>query len=193
MEFLQESDGEEKDDTVMRKAEDQHDVVAPIRSVWTELSDSEDDDDVIVRTDLQGESNGFLPGANELLSSVVTQFAGKSFKDMDNATIQSKTYIPVVSTVVEVPIVQRKKPSSAGILVLSDNKVEILTGPRTTSLELKAIGASSKPVEHKSKDAEKDSAKDRVKRQRLNGQSGIGSDFKTWKSEEEMKQRQQYD
>ena len=193
MEFLQESDGEEKDDTVMRKAEDQHDVVAPIRSVWTELSDSEDEDDVIVRTDLQGESNGFLPGANELLSSVVTQFAGKSFKDMDNATIQSKTYIPVVSTVVEVPIVQRKKPSSAGILVLSDNKVEILTGPRTTSLELKAIGASSKPVEHKSKDAEKDSAKDRVKRQRLNGQSGIGSDFKTWKSEEEMKQRQQYD
>jgi hypothetical protein len=25
------------------------------------------------------------------------------------------------------------------------------------------------------------------------GQSGIGSDFKTWKSDEEMKQRQQYD
>ena len=35
--------------------------------------------------------------------------------------------------------------------------------------------------------------KERVKRQRLAGQSGIGSDFKSWKSEEEMKQRQMYD
>lgn len=193
MEFLQDSDGE-KDDTVIPKVEDRHDIVAPIRSVWTELSDSEDDDDdVIVRTDVQGESNGFLPGAKELLSSVVPQFARKSFKDIDNAAIQSKAYIPVVATVVEMPIVQRKKPSSSGILVVSDSKVEMLTGPRTTSLGLKTIGASSKPIEQRSKDAEKDSAKDRVKRQRLNGQSGIGSDFKTWKSEEEMKQRQQYD
>ena len=30
-------------------------------------------------------------------------------------------------------------------------------------------------------------------RQRLGGQSGIGSDFKVWKSDEEMRQRQQYD
>jgi len=34
---------------------------------------------------------------------------------------------------------------------------------------------------------------DRVKRQRLSGQSGIGSDFKEWRSEEEMRQRQMYD
>jgi hypothetical protein len=34
---------------------------------------------------------------------------------------------------------------------------------------------------------------DRVKRQRLGGQSGIGSDFREWRSEEEMRQRQQYD
>lgn len=32
-----------------------------------------------------------------------------------------------------------------------------------------------------------------VKNQRLKGQSGIGEDFKTWKSEEEMRLRQQYD
>jgi hypothetical protein len=32
-----------------------------------------------------------------------------------------------------------------------------------------------------------------VKRQRLSGQSGIGSDFREWKSEEAMKQRQYYD
>ena len=34
---------------------------------------------------------------------------------------------------------------------------------------------------------------DRVKRQRLSGQSGVGSDFKEWRSEEEMRQRQMYD
>lgn len=37
------------------------------------------------------------------------------------------------------------------------------------------------------------SVKDRVKRQRVSGQSGIGADFRTWKSEEEMRQRQLYD
>lgn len=32
-----------------------------------------------------------------------------------------------------------------------------------------------------------------VKQQRLRGQSGIGSDFRTWKTEEEMRMRQQFD
>ena len=36
-------------------------------------------------------------------------------------------------------------------------------------------------------------AKERVKQQRLNGQSGIGENFKVWRSEEEMRLRQQFD
>lgn len=36
-------------------------------------------------------------------------------------------------------------------------------------------------------------AKERVKQQRLNGQSGIGENFKVWRSEEEMRLRQTYD
>lgn len=36
-------------------------------------------------------------------------------------------------------------------------------------------------------------AKERVKNQRLKGQSGIGEDFKTWRSEEEMRLRQHFD
>ena len=36
-------------------------------------------------------------------------------------------------------------------------------------------------------------AKERTKQQRLKGQSGIGSDFREWRSEEEMKMRQQFD
>ena len=34
--------------------------------------------------------------------------------------------------------------------------------------------------------------KEKMKRQRLNGQSGIGEDFRRWRSEEEMVMRQQY-
>lgn len=45
-----------------------------------------------------------------------------------------------------------------------------------------AAGGSARPT-----------GKDRVKAQRLAGQSGIGEDFKVWRSEEEMKERQGYD
>ncbi|KAH9101558.1 hypothetical protein AeMF1_021715 [Aphanomyces euteiches] len=40
---------------------------------------------------------------------------------------------------------------------------------------------------------DKSSGKERVKQQRLKGQSGIGSDFRTWKSDTEMKMRQEFD
>jgi len=36
-------------------------------------------------------------------------------------------------------------------------------------------------------------AKERAKHQRLTGQSGIGEDFKTWRTEQEMQLRQHYD
>jgi hypothetical protein len=35
--------------------------------------------------------------------------------------------------------------------------------------------------------------KERIKNQRLSGQSGIGSDFREWRSEDEMRMRQHYD
>ena len=34
--------------------------------------------------------------------------------------------------------------------------------------------------------------KEKMKRQRLKGQSGIGEQFRTWRSEAEMKMRQEY-
>ncbi len=39
----------------------------------------------------------------------------------------------------------------------------------------------------------KPTGKERVKQQRLNGQSGIGDHFRVWRSEEEMRMRQTYD
>jgi hypothetical protein len=54
-------------------------------------------------------------------------------------------------------------------------------------------GTNARETARNAKAVDKESAKDKVKRQRLSGQSGIGSDFKEWRSEEFMKQRQQYD
>ncbi|CAM9449003.1 unnamed protein product, partial [Ectocarpus fasciculatus] len=58
-----------------------------------------------------------------------------------------------------------------------------------------AAGPAGPPVDKRKAAGgkEKISAKDKVKGQRLKGQSGIGSDFRTWKSDLEMTMRQQYD
>jgi len=58
--------------------------------------------------------------------------------------------------------------------------------------EHKAPPRAEAPEKKKAKRAA-DKAKDRVKQQRLAGQSGIGADFRVWRSEEEMRMRQQFD
>lgn len=52
--------------------------------------------------------------------------------------------------------------------------------------------AAEPPVRGGPKKEKKD-AKERVKAQRTKGQAGIGSDFRSWKSETEMHMRQQFD
>lgn len=74
------------------------------------------------------------------------------------------------------------KPSATSVAEGSTAKVSANKGANSRDL-----GRNNKQA------ADKETAKDRVKRQRLSGQSGIGSDFKEWRSEEFMKQRQQYD
>ena len=60
----------------------------------------------------------------------------------------------------------------------------------------KAKGPAKQPKQAGNAEKAKEAplrGKDKVKQQRLAGQSGIGSDFKEWKSEEEMRMRQQFD
>ena len=53
---------------------------------------------------------------------------------------------------------------------------------------------ADRPVDEKKKKRPNPSkAKERTKQQRLAGQSGIGDDFRVWRSEEEMRMRQQFD
>ncbi|CAM9450569.1 unnamed protein product [Chrysoparadoxa australica] len=56
-----------------------------------------------------------------------------------------------------------------------------------------AKGTAQPPRTEHGKKPTKESAKERVKGQRMKGQAGIGSDFRTWKTDEEMRMRQQFD
>lgn len=208
MEFLNNSDFDEDDDgddDVKKDAQSADETnisaaVAAVQCKWTELSDEDDVDSVdgvadVVIIDI---SSGNLPKADDLFSSVVTQFVSNEGYLRGDTAIKSKIYVPVEVAVIEVEKVAKEKsvPTETKLPLSYDSTSErsnVKSGPRTTLLQPNTKGASSKPVEPKQKELEKDTAKDRVKRQRLSGQSGIGTDFKTWKSEEEMRQRQQYD
>jgi hypothetical protein len=209
MEFLNNSDFDQDDDgdddvKIDKQSADETNnsaAVAAVQCKWTELSDEDDSDscdgiaDAIVN-DIS--SSGNLPKADDLFSSVVTQFISKEGPYHGDAAIKPKIYVPVEVAVIEVEkIAQKKSVPTETISPFSNDSTSersnAKSGPRTTLLQPNAKGATPKPIEPKQKELEKDTAKDRVKRQRLSGQSGIGTDFKTWKSEEEMRQRQQYD
>lgn len=64
------------------------------------------------------------------------------------------------------------------------NKKEVNGKKRPSDTDISDIGAHKR---------DKKDAKERVKGQRMKGQAGIGSDFRSWKSETEMHMRQQFD
>ena len=176
--------------------------VAPVMSKWTETSD-DDEDGESDTAETEGPNNtcitGILPKADDLFSTVVAQF--KVNKSQSEGSIKTKEYfvppsgaaegnVGNVKYVQDIPKVKIAYASSNGSTAVSQDSKPTRTSITGTNVK----GASPKPLVISSdKEKEKDSAKDRVKRQRLSGQSGIGADFKTWKSEEEMRQRQQYD
>ena len=208
MEFLNNSDFDQDDDgdddvKIDEQSADEtchSTAVVAAQCKWTELSDDDDVESVhgiadVVVNDI---SSGNLPKADDLFSSVVTQFISNEGTYRGDTAIKPKTYVPVEVAVIEVEKIEKKKsvPPETILPVSNDStsdRSNVKSGPRTTLLQPNTKGATPKPVEPKQKELEKDTAKDRVKRQRLSGQSGIGTDFKTWKSEEEMRQRQQYD
>ena len=208
MEFLIESEEDESRSNSSSSDENKSDIVletsqrvVPVMSKWTELRDDDDDSDGDAdETDGLDTTctTGILPKAEDLFSSVVTQFSVDG--SQNERSIKTKEYSePIIGTAEgSMGIVKQAKDShvtkivpapSSGTVVSQGSKI------RTTSIAGSTVKGATPilVVKNDSKEKDKDSAKDRVKRQRLNGQSGIGTDFKTWKSEEEMRQRQQYD
>ena len=206
MEFLQDT-GNDDDDLESSAAGDidadeKLIKVAAVMSKWVDCSDDDDDDDDSARNASQinsRDSTGYLPRANDLFSSIIPQFSLENLRTKNEEIIKSKNYVPTEPTIIPIATFEKKKPIAAVVLRPSSDKAEPVDSrkpfleSKSTSSGSTVKGVTPKPQVPKQKEVEKDTAKDRVKRQRLSGQSGIGSDFKTWKSEEEMRQRQQYD
>jgi hypothetical protein len=187
MEFLNNSDLGQDDDgddhvKIDEKSADETNnstAVAAVQCKWTELSDDEDDAqscdgtaDAVVN---DVSSSGNLPKADDLFSSVVTQFISNEGPYHSGTAIKPKIYVPVEVAVIEVEKIEKKKSVPTGTVLPSSNdstseRSNTKSGPRTTLLQPNAKGAAPKPVEPKQKELEKDTAKDRVKRQRLSGQ-----------------------
>lgn len=107
-----------------------------------------------------------------------------------NIIIHTREIVPKVKAkaiVAKASISSASTSSKGDIALLMDDPPSI--GDNRSS----GAKIAAKSVQQKRKSGEQISAKDRVKNQRLSGQAGIGSDFKTWRSEEEMRMRQQYD
>ena len=209
MEFLQDSGNDDDDDDEVRKPRgdlDEDDEVAPIvavKSKWVDCSDDSDDDDDNAGKVSQintSDHTGYLPRAADLFTSIIPQFSLVNLRSKNEEVIKSKNYVPTEPTVIPIATFEKRKIFAAVVPKQSNEKDEsvdsrkLSSESQTSSMGTAAVkGAAPKPLVPKQKEVEKDTAKDKVKRQRLSGQSGIGADFKTWKSDEEMRQRQQYD
>ena len=205
MEFLQDTDDDDAEShpTGDIDADEGNTKVAAVMSKWVDCSDDDDDDD----DDNAGkvsqinsrDHTGNLPRADDLFTSIIPQFSLENLRNKSEEIIKSKNYAPIEPTVIPIVAFVKKKTIAAVVIRPSNEKGEsadsrtLSSESKTTSLGTTIKGVTPKPLLPKQKEVEKDTAKDRVKRQRLSGQSGIGADFKTWKSEEEMRQRQQYD
>ena len=189
--------------------------VAPIKSKWTELSDNEEDENCNNEDNKEDDNltKGCFLKAEDLFSTVVAQFTASSGNYDKNIAIQTKTYIdpnptaPNRGTISNstpktnnssvptgsVPSAPSSSSSAANVHESAQTmKITPLNSLNKDGTKIKGPTSKIATIPTK-KEKDKDTGKDRVKKQRLAGQSGIGDDFKEWKSEEAMRQRQQYD
>ena len=158
---------------------------------WVVCDDDDDDDNEDDNDQLNNQAS---KDSEILIDNLLANTEPNNFKH--SAT--NEFYVPAFSKVICEP-----KKSYKGI----SNTSSAQAFPKSL-LDRKELTELSRPIpSHKvaNKDTpnvknpkanraeDKETAKDRVKRQRMSGQSGIGEDFKTWRSEEEMRLRQTYD
>ena len=169
MEFLLADDGSDEEDHEKK-------AIVAVKGIWTEDSEDEDEGKPVGTnsSSQSAPSSSSLPKADDLFASVSSTFAPIA------VTKTLATFSREIEVVEPVKLAESK-----------EKKVAVTTAPPPPPPAIEK--RSNVAMAGKDRDKDKETAKDRVKRQRLAGQSGIGSDFKTWKSEEEMRQRQQYD
>ncbi|KAJ1432516.1 hypothetical protein B484DRAFT_429868, partial [Ochromonadaceae sp. CCMP2298] len=156
--------------------------VLAVLSKWTQAeSDSDEESDTVEKAPTFSDEKEKPVSAADLLNS----FSAPKF--LSTVTGEGFSVKPMATNRFDKIDSERNAPKTAPH---KPHSAPVKAQAPAPSAHTSATLATSK----KAPDSEKiDSAKDRVKRQRLNGQSGIGTDFKSWKSEEEMRQRQMYD
>jgi hypothetical protein len=123
-----------------------------------------------------------LPSADDM-------FADTSIPNfLDQKTTAEPVIVPIKSKESANPLPSKQtEPDDSQLRAEAEKK-----RARNEDAEIDRLKASVAATEAKKKQ-KIGNAKDRVKGQRLKGQAGIGSDFKTWKSDAEMVMRQQFD
>ena len=98
----------------------------------------------------------------------------------------------LVKQAATVPHVSTIKRHCVGSIVSRDN-LHMIKRPVTSVLELCVSKHRTSGAKLVGQKRTRLSGKDRVKRQRNRGHSGIDSEFRVWRSETEMQMRQQFD
>ncbi|KAF1316514.1 hypothetical protein FI667_g15345, partial [Globisporangium splendens] len=158
-------------------------------------SDAESDDDTQTRqpqaTGCELKPTVTLPSADSILESISTATA--SFRAPHVTSNQSGT-----QSIVEIDHFAEEENAKAERREAENKRhreKEDAYVPKVPVGTKRVAAAASVEAESRGGAAkkEKKDAKERVKAQRSKGQAGIGSDFRSWKSEAEMQMRQQYD
>ncbi|CAI5745824.1 unnamed protein product [Peronospora destructor] len=149
-------------------------------------SSSESEESVTTRKEANSDKKPLtqlLPSADSVLSSVAASTA--SFLP-PNARAKLQSSIKFFDLIAEQETQRQEKEKEQRERQSEVQRVETSRNDRKRRMQ---ETASSEPLMKR----EKKDAKERVKSQRLKGQSGIGSDFRGWKPEAEMVLRQQFD
>eukprot|EP00644_Phytophthora_capsici_P001039 jgi/Phyca11/529462/estExt2_fgenesh1_pm.C_PHYCAscaffold_430075 len=151
-------------------------------------SGSESDEETIAsRADYkeQGESVvQLLPSADSVLSSVSASTA--SF-------LPPKSSANAQTTIKSFDLIEERKKQLQEEEKKARVEQEAERTAETRRIERKRPMPTEMTARPEAAKRDKKDAKERVKNQRVKGQAGIGSDFRSWKSETEMAMRQQFD
>mmetsp|Transcript_25572 Transcript_25572/g.30304 ORF Transcript_25572/g.30304 Transcript_25572/m.30304 type:complete len:161 (-) Transcript_25572:116-598(-) len=143
----------------------------------SESSVSSDEDSEPKNTKKRSQSKSLLPSATDIFDQTeCPSFLGSKDEDFILAPVTKKVKSKKEET----------KPKDSNQNIASTSQPKELTSIPQPKKEQTSIKKGNEP-------SKKLSGKDKVKNQRLNGQAGIGSDFKTWRTDQEMAMRQQFD
>jgi hypothetical protein len=128
-----------------------------------------------------------LPSVKDLLNSVETNSFSFTSSKPPNDDYAPENILAAFKTHTYDEVEAPEKKSTPKLVSKPAMSFEELKAKTAAAASSTASSGSNRKTAR-----DKETAKERVKKQRLTGQSGIGDDFRSWRSEEEMRNRQQF-